>query len=53
MKRFLVLLSLAISISILSVWVITMSEALPTEDTKWQNYKEFLMKFLSIKREKQ
>ncbi len=52
MKRFLVLLSLAISISILSVWVITIPEALPTEDTKWHNYKERLMKFLCLKREK-
>lgn len=53
MKRFLALLSLIISLSILSVWLITAPETLPKNDTKWHAYKRKLfMKFLSFKRDK-
>lgn len=53
MKRFLTVLSLFISLSILSVWMITSPETLPAEDTKWHIYKRKLfMKFLSFKRDK-
>ena len=53
MKRFLALFSLIISLSILSVWVITAPETLPTDDTKWHAYKRKLfMKILSLKRDK-
>lgn len=53
MKRFLALLSLIISLSILSIWVITTPETLPRDDTKWHAYKRKLfMKFLSLKRDR-
>ncbi len=53
MKRFLALLSLLISITILSVWLITTPEELPIEDTKWHIYKRKLfMKLLSFKRDR-
>lgn len=53
MKRFLTLLSLCISVAILSVWVITTPETLPTKDTKWHIYKRKLfMEFLSFKKDR-
>lgn len=53
MKRFLALLSLIISLSILGIWNITTPETLPKDDTKWHAYKRKLfMKFLALKRDK-
>ncbi len=53
MKRFLALLSLIISLSILSMWGITAPETLPKKDTTWHAYKRKLfMKFLSLKRDR-
>lgn len=53
MKRFLALLSLIISLSILSMWGITAPETLQKKDTTWHAYKRKLfMKFLSFKRDK-
>lgn len=53
MKRFLALLSLVISLSILGILGITTPQTLPKNDTKWHEYKRKLfMKFLSLKRDK-
>ncbi len=53
MKRFLAVLLLLISMAVLSVWVSTTPESLPSQDTSWHAFKRNLfMQMLACKRDR-